>query len=62
MNIKALGWTLYWIGNVATFVKLMFFNGFNYNWWNWLIAIPLSEFLAAIWPIYWLILRPVFGH
>lgn len=62
MNWGFAGWTIYWIGNLATFGKLMFFNGFNYNWWNWMLAIPLHEFLAAIWPIYWLILRPVFGH
>lgn len=52
---------LYWIGNLATFGKLTFFDGYVYNWWNWIIVLPINEFLAMIWPIYWLILRPIFG-
>jgi hypothetical protein len=52
---------VYWIGNLATFAKLTFFDGYVYNWWNWIIAIAINEFLAMIWPIYWLILRPLFG-
>jgi hypothetical protein len=41
----------------GTFVFLTFFDGYIYNGWNWLIAIPVNIFLAEIWPIYWLILR-----
>lgn len=52
---------LYWFGNVATFAKLTFLDGYVYNWWNWMIAIPVNEFLAFIWPIYWVIIRPLFG-
>ena len=55
---------LFWawqIASVATLIKLMFFDGTNYNWWNWIIIIPINFFLAEIWPIYWLILRPLFG-
>jgi hypothetical protein len=51
----------YIAGNVATFIKLIFFYGYSYNTWNWLVAVPANEFLAAIWPIYWSILRPVMG-
>ena len=47
--------------SLATFVYLTFFDGYNYNWWNWIIAIPINLFLSEIWPIYWLILRPLFG-
>ncbi|UQN68293.1 hypothetical protein L0Z11_11410 [Burkholderia multivorans] len=49
------------IGNLGTFAKLTFFDGFHYTWWNWIIVLPLNEFLAAIWPIYWAILRPLLG-
>lgn len=52
------GWQL---GSVATFVFLTFLNGYVYNWWNWIIVIPINGFLAEIWPIYWAILRPIFG-
>lgn len=57
--MKAIGWIVYWAGNLATFIKLTFFDGYNYNWWNWLVALPVNEFLSAIWPLYWLILRPL---
>lgn len=52
---------IYIIGNLATFAKLTFFDDFNYTWWNWIIILPLNEFLAIIWPLYWLIIRPIFG-
>lgn len=55
--VLIVGW---FIGNIATFAKLTFFDGYQYTWWNWIIALPLNEFLASIWPIYWLILRPLF--
>lgn len=62
-----MGWVgvaAFWvwqIGSVATFVFLTFFDGYAYNWWNWLIALPTNFFLGEIWPIYWLLLRPLFG-
>jgi len=31
------------------------------NWWNWIIIFPVNQFLSQIWPIYWLVLRPMFG-
>lgn len=52
---------LYQLASTATFVFLTFFDNYVYTWWNWLIAIPVNVFLCEIWPIYWLILRPVFG-
>ncbi len=55
--MRTLGWVIYWIGNLGTFVKLTFFDGYVYNWWNWIIAFPVNEFLAAIWPLYWAIIR-----
>ena len=51
----------YALGVPATFVFLTFFDGLEYNWWNWLIAIPIHAFLAAGWPIYFLAVRPFFG-
>ena len=55
--MKNIAIIVYWIGNVATFVKLTFFDGYTYNYWNWIIALPVNEFLSAIWPIYWVVLR-----
>jgi hypothetical protein len=49
---------VFWqIGSVCTFVFLTFFDGYVYNGWNWLIAVPVNAFVAEIWPIYWGILR-----
>lgn len=53
--------SLYFMGNALTFIYLTFFDGYIYNAWNWLIAIPVNFFLSQIWPIYWLLLRPIFG-
>lgn len=49
------------IGNVATFVWLTFFDGFAYNAWNWMVAIPANFILAGLWPIYWAVIRPLIG-
>ncbi len=57
----ALAFMAWQAAAVATFVKLTFFDGYIYTWWNWLIAVPVNMFMAEIWPIYWLILRPIFG-
>lgn len=56
-----LAFVLWQLASLATFGFLTFFDGYQYNWWNWLIAVPLNAILAEIWPIYWLILRPLFG-
>lgn len=63
MNSEALKYVagVSWLlGNIATFIKLTFLDDYQYTWWNWIFVIPINEFLAAIWPIYWLILRPIF--
>jgi hypothetical protein len=49
----------YEIGALFTFGKLTFFDYYEYNWWNWMIAVPINVLLSQIWPIYWLILRPI---
>lgn len=49
------------VAALATFIFLTFMDGYAYTAWNWLIAVPANLFLAEIWPIYWLILRPLFG-
>lgn len=51
----------YLLGDFATLVYLLFFDGYRYTWWNWLIAIPVDMILSTIWPIYWLVLRPLFS-
>ena len=53
---------IYIAGNLATFIELSFFDGYSYTWWNWVIALPINEFLAMIWPIYWAVLRPLLGN
>lgn len=59
---RQLAFMIIWqLAAIATFIKLTFFDGYDYNAWNWLIAVPVNLFLAEIWPIYWLILRPIFG-
>jgi hypothetical protein len=60
-SMAFLAWAVFWLGNIATFVKLTFFDGYEYTWWNWIIVVPINEFLAMMWPIYWVILRPLFG-
>jgi hypothetical protein len=49
------------LAGVATFVYLTFFDGYEYNWWNWVVALAVNGILAEIWPIYWFILRPLMG-
>ena len=51
---------VYLVGNIATFGKLTFFDGYVYNWWNWIIVLPLNEVLAAMWPLYWTIICWIF--
>ena len=47
-----------WLGgSAATFVFLTFLDGYVYNAWNWLVAIPVNLFLASIWPLYWAVLH-----
>lgn len=48
---------VYSIGWIGTFVFLTFLDGYDYNGWNWLVAVPINGFLATIWPIYWAVLR-----
>ncbi|GAB2494124.1 hypothetical protein [Arenimonas alkanexedens] len=59
--MKNILWVAFWVADFATFVYLTFLDGTDYNWWNWLLIVPINAFLATIWPIYWLILRPIFG-
>ncbi len=48
---------IYALGSIGTSIYLIFFDGYAYTAWNWLIAIPVSLFLGTIWPIYWGILH-----
>lgn len=56
----SLIWT-WQIGSLATLVYLLAFDGVRYTWWNWLVIVPINLFLAEIWPLYWLIIRPFSG-
>lgn len=51
---------LYAVGCAGTFLFLTLFDGFVYTWWNWAIALPVNSFVSSIWPVYWLVLRPLF--
>jgi hypothetical protein len=62
---EGLKWTLiigYEVAGWGTFGFLTFFDDVHYTWWNWIILLPINGFLGQIWPIYWLILRPLFGR
>lgn len=48
---------VYLAGDALTFIYLTFLDGYVYNGWNWLIAVPVNIFLAQIWPLYWAVLR-----
>lgn len=61
MSGRDIGFLVYQLVAVATFIYLTFFDGYGYTWWNWLIAVPVNLLLGEIWPIYWLILRPIMG-
>lgn len=52
----------YWLIGCGTFIKLCFFDDYAWTFWNSFIVVPINIFLSAIWPIYWGILRPLFGH
>lgn len=60
-NRAAIFGCAYHLGAVLTLAKLALLDGYVYNWWNWIIAIPCDFILSEIWPIYWLVLRPIFG-
>ncbi len=51
----------YFLGDFISFIYLTFLDGYSYNWWNWIVAVPVNIFLSTIWPAYWLILRPFLG-
>ena len=51
-----ISYFLFWhIPALGTFIYLMFFDGYVYNSWNWVIATPINMFLGEIWPIYWIL-------
>jgi hypothetical protein len=59
-NLQSVASIIYNLAAIVSFVKLTFFDDYTYTWWNWIIALPVNAFLSGIWPIYWLILRPLF--
>jgi hypothetical protein len=48
-------------GSLATTFFLTFLDGYVYNAWNWIIAVPINLFLGSIWPLYWGLLRWLIG-
>ena len=59
--MRAILLAIYVLGDLATTVKLIFFDCYSYTWWNWLIAVPVDFFEGTIWPIYWCVLHPLMG-
>lgn len=51
----ALLWAGYEVGGLATLIALLFFDGVQWTWWNWIFIIPLSLFQSQIWPAIWLL-------
>jgi hypothetical protein len=51
----------YQVGALATFGKLTFLDDYPYTWWNWIVVVPINAFLSQIWPLYWGLIRPIFG-
>jgi hypothetical protein len=51
----------YELGALVTFIKLTFFDGYIYNAWNWIVTLPINMFLSQMWPLYWMVLRSIFG-
>lgn len=52
---------LYCVPDLGTFIYLTFLCDYPYTWWNVIPVVMINGFLAQIWPIYWLILVPIFG-
>lgn len=59
--LKTVGIWVWVIVDLLTFGFLMYEKWPDLNWWNWLVVVPVNIFLSTIWPIYWVILRPIFG-
>lgn len=54
MNKGLLLLLMWQVCSFITLIYLLFFNS-SYNWWNWIIVIPINFILAELWPIYWLL-------
>lgn len=61
MPVAAVLSAAYWLAGAGTAIYLTFFDGVVYTWWNWIIIVPINMFLGMIWPLYWLVLWPLFG-
>ncbi len=47
----------YFICDIATFIYLIKNDMHDFNFWNWIVIIPIDIFLSQIWPLYWGILH-----
>ena len=45
---------LFLFGDIATFLYLVISDWDKFNWWNWILIIPLDLVLATLWPMLWL--------
>jgi len=45
---------LFLFGYIATFLYLVISDWDKFNWWNWILIIPLDLVLATLWPMFWL--------
>lgn len=61
LDLSGIFLIFYLIGSWATFIYLSFFDDYQYNWWNWVFVLPINFFLGHIWPLYWIIIKPLMG-
>ena len=60
--MRAWLWPVYVIGDLGTWVYLSVEDWARMGFFKWLLSTFVFDlFLATIWPIYWLILRPLMG-
>jgi len=47
--------------DAATFLFLIFWGDKKIPSMDWFIELPFNLFFAQIWPVYWMVYRPIFG-
>jgi hypothetical protein len=61
MNWGTIAIWVHLVASTATQIYLFVEDWPRLNGWNWIIILPIDFFLGEIWPIFWLILRPLLG-
>lgn len=52
---------IYYAGLITTFIVLIREVPSHLAFWRWILLVPIDGFLSSIWPIYWVIIKPLFG-